>query len=90
MIVVVAIVALLFFAIALAGVISLGVLAVVWGPAAFASFACFVTLHQAGADGWSLLGATLLTFVVVRVVTGLLVRMLLHIMGGFAPAYERL
>lgn len=66
----VAIIALMFFAVAIVGVISLGLLAVIWGPAAFAAFACFVTLHRAGADGLTNLGLTLLTFIVVRMLTG--------------------
>lgn len=79
-------IALLFFAVALIGVISLGMLAIIWGPAAAAAFATFVTLHQASADGWSMFGLTLLAFVLVRILTGQIIRAGLSAVGRLAHA----
>lgn len=75
------IIALVFFAVALIGVLSLGLLAIIWGPAAAAAFATLVTLHQAGADGWTILSVTVLVFVVVRVLCGYLLRAGLRVLG---------
>jgi len=83
----IAIIALLFFVVAIVGVISFGVLSLIWGPAAFAAFACFVALHRAGADGPSILALTLLTFIVVRIFTGQLIRVGLRITGGLTNAH---
>lgn len=81
-----AIIALVFFAVALIGFLSLWMLAIIWGPAAAAAFATLVTLHQAGTDGWTILGATLLVFVVVRLITGYLLRAGLRVVGSIAHA----
>lgn len=81
MVTLIAIIPLLFIAIALCGLISLGVLAVVWGPAAFAAFAAFVTLHRADADGLITVFVPLITFIVVRMLTGKLLCAGLRITG---------
>lgn len=83
----VAIIALLFFAVAVVGLISLGMLALIWGPAAIAAFATFVTLQRADADGLTTLGAVLLAFIVVRLLTGQLIRAGLRIAGRLTHAY---
>ena len=57
----VVIAALILLALAVSGAVSLGILALAWGPAACAAFATFVVLQRSGADTASAAGLERLT-----------------------------
>lgn len=77
----VAIIALLFLAAAIVGVLSLGFLALLWGPAAYAFFASFVLADRIGVEAAPALCLALLAFVIVRILTGQLLRAGLRTVG---------